>query len=474
MTSYDSLRLREDVHLELLYDDRTPFGSGFTGLCDALLQRSCAALQAIVARDGLDALQDQAARWMPEIMAPRALGALYAAPDRLREECVHPPSELVTPAALRVSVPGQTGTRRARLPLSPARARTLAPWIGAWQHGTTRPRDPIAAALWDELRELGALEAPRAALQPLREGITFVGHAAVAMRHGATELLFDPFLLPPSAADPAPLRPHTAVDLQPSAVFITHSHPDHFDLASLMRLGHDVPIYVPAVERESLLATDMALRLRELGFCAVHRLAWGQEVDVGPYQVIALPFYGEQPTQGEMLHPEARNLGNTYVVEGPEHRVALVADAGRDAAGDTVAMAAEARARYGAVDCVFGGFRAWRLQPIRYLFSSVARYLLFVPPSERTTWQAIMNDADDLVATAAAWGARAVVPYANGGAPWFARVRLGPHGDGDDPRIDPSIATVERAIAAQPALQLLTTKTGERVVGLGSPVAAAE
>src|SRR5690606_25681676 len=128
---------------------------------------------------------------------------------------------------------------------------------------------------------------------------------------------------------------------------------------------------------ETLLATDMAYRLRELGFTRVQTLRWYQEVTVGPFRVIALPFYGEQPTDGVMLHPEARNLGNTYVVEGLGRRDALVADAGRDAAGETIALAAEARRRFGTIDALFGGYRAWRLQPIQYLLTSVARYVLF-------------------------------------------------------------------------------------------------
>ncbi|MCH9680758.1 MAG: MBL fold metallo-hydrolase [Deltaproteobacteria bacterium] len=465
MAHLNSVRLREDVKLELVYDDQTPWGCGFTGLSDALLRRSCGALEAVVAREGMDALQIQAQRWMPEVMGPRALGSLYTSPERLRETCVYPPASKVRPAALDVFVPHEDGMRTTRLLLCTEQAASLAPWVGAWQRGGARPQHGGAAALWDRLMEAGAFEAPREPVQPLGEGITFVGHAAVAMREADTELLFDPFLLPPSKADPATMRPHTACDLEPSAVFVTHSHPDHFDIPTLLRLGHDTPIYVPAVERESLLATDMVLRLRELGFTAVRSLAWFDEVTVGPYRVVALPFYGEQPTDSHMLHPEARNLGNTYVVEGRDHRVALLADAGRDAAGDTIEMAADARARYGAVDYVFGGYRAWRLQPIRYLFSSVARYLLFVPPEARTRWQTIMNDADDLVATAAAWGARSVVPYANGGAPWFARIRLGPHGNPDrpdDPRIDPSIANVERAIAASEAdLELFAMKTGQ-------------
>lgn len=463
----ECIRLREDVGLALVYDDQTPFGSGVTGLCDALLRRTCAVLEPVVAREGPQVLQARAAEWMARIMGPRALGRLYAGPERLREECLYPPAASVRAVALDVSVPGAGAPRAVRMRLGDGERGELAAWLGEWQRGAVRPRATAAAGLWDRLQDAGAFERPQPPRQPLADGVTLVGHATVAVRSGGTQLVFDPFLLPPCADDPPSWRPHTPCDLEPSAIFVTHSHPDHFDVATLLRLGRDVPIYVPEVPRESLLSIDMALRLRELGFTAVRTLRWGSEVRIGPFRVHALPFFGEQPTDGRMLHPEARNLGNTYVVEGAGQRLALVADAGRDEAGDTIAMAASARAQHGPVDAVFGGYRAWRIQPIRYLFSSVARYLLFVPPDQRTRWQQIMNDADDLVATGAAWGARAVVPYANGGAPWFARIELGPHGTPerpDDPCVDPSLEEVERAVARSDArLELHALRAGQHV-----------
>ena len=432
-------RLREDAYLRITYADETPYGSGLSGLFDALLQRSCAALEKVVAVKGLAGLEAEAEIWMPKVMAPKALGSFYERPDTLREACVHPPAEQVVPVALDVAVPGTTA---ARLPVLP----DLAAWLGAWQRDATRPRCPQAAALWDRLDAMGAFEPSLPPAQPLRDGVTFIGHATVAVQRAGVQVLFDPFLLRPAADDPAHARPHTPCDLRPDAVFITHSHPDHYDLSTLLRFDHDTTIVVPEVERESLLSTDMAYRLRELGFTDVRSLRWHDGLDVGPIRVTALPFYGEQPTDGEMLHPEARNAGNTYVAEVAGTRIGLIADAGTDAAGRTTEMAAAARDALGPIDVLFGGYRAWHVQPIRYLFSSVARYLLFVPPQARTRWQKIMNDADDLVDTAEAWGARQVVPYANGGTPWFARIGLGPREDGsDDPRVDPPASAVEQA-----------------------------
>ncbi len=289
---------------------------------------------------------------------------------------------------------------------------------------------------------------------PPREA-TFVGHATVAIHPPSARLLFDPFLFPPSPRYPATYQPLTARDLGPlDAVFVSHSHPDHFDVGSLLYLGAETPIYVPAVERESLLAVDMVWRLRELGFRRVQPLRWYDAVQVGACRVTALPFYGEQPTTGARYHPEARNAGNLYLVDDGQRRQALAVDAGQDEAGDVKRLAAEAHRRYGPLDILWGGYRAFAVYPIHYLFSSVARYLLFVPPEQWAVRQHMMNDAADLLDTAESWGARAVVPYADGGAPWYWELGLGPRLDGSgrvNPVVDPRPEVVAGAAAARSA-----------------------
>jgi hypothetical protein len=89
-------------------------------------------------------------------------------------------------------------------------------------------------------------------------------------------------------------------------------------------------------------------------------------------------------------------------------------------------VARVARAQGMAVDVLFGGYRSWSLYPRQYPSTSVARYLLFVPPALREARQRIMNDANDLIDTAERFGARVVVPYADGGAPWYSDIGLGP------------------------------------------------
>ncbi|WAS94600.1 MBL fold metallo-hydrolase [Nannocystis punicea] len=454
------MRLRDEIGLQVRYADSTRYGSGVTGLVDALVARMCAPLLALARREGPARLVERSAEFMPRMFAGQALGGLYAAPDVLREECLYPDPARVTPAALVVRGLGPAGEGSLALPLH-REAAELADVVAALDRGCPRPLGGLGARLWDALLDAGALTRETADERALADGVTAVGHATVAVQHAGARLVVDPFAAPPLPGE-AP-RPLPCRALRPDLVLVTHGHPAHFDLHALLRFGADTPIVVPAVARESLLSVDMALRLRQLGFRRVIPLSWRDAVQVGPFHVVVLPFFGEQPTSGEFLHPEARNLGNTYLIEVAGRRVACIADAGADAAGDTITMARAAARRHGRLDVLFGGYRAWRPHPIELLGTSMARYLLQVPRAQWGTRQQLTPDADDLLAAAQAWQARTVVPYANGGAPWLARLGLGPRG-ADSPSFDPDLAAVRQAAARAPnAPTVRALRPGERM-----------
>ncbi len=96
---------------------------------------------------------------------------------------------------------------------------------------------------------------------------TFVGHNTVVVRSATTRIMVDPLLFPTGSRFPASYQPLQVRHLEPiHAVLITHSHPDHFDPASLLQFPPETRIIVPSIERENLLSVAMGLRLRELGF----------------------------------------------------------------------------------------------------------------------------------------------------------------------------------------------------------------
>ena len=269
----------------------------------------------------------------------------------------------------------------------------------------------------------------------------FVGHNTVLVRSATTTALVDPLLAARSVHNPLGYQPLQLRELgSPDVVVITHAHPDHFDPASLLRLARTTTLVVPFLERETWLSVDLARRARELGFDDVRALRWSEHTTVGDLRITAYPFYGEQPTDSTWLHAEVRNQGCTYRIDTPTSSAAFLADSGRDHLGDAARMAIDARRADGAVDVVFCGYRGWLTYPVQLLVSSVARYFLFVPPDLWQCRMTMMATADMALDIAERWGAKIVVPYADGGAPWHWRLGLGPRLDDLDselPGFDP-------------------------------------
>lgn len=457
-------RLSRNVKFNLIYQDETRFGSAITDRCDLTVRECCTD---IIKHRQEYGLQDTIARSQELIAAAFIFGhlsELCTDSDELLEDWLYPNPALVKPVALQIE--RDLGEEIAQSTIPVALMENLADYLGDWESGSAPPQNPQARALWDEFVILGVLEDVEPKEIAHSTGITFVGHSTVMLSDGDSTLLFDPFLLPQSNIYPEDYQPLSLREMgRPSAVFITHSHPDHFDLGTLLRVGADTPIFVPEVPRETVLAINMAARLRQLGFRQVQTLQPFTETTIGKMRVIALPFYGEQPTVREILHSEVRNQGNTYLIELNGRFIALTADSGMDQLGDVKELAVKALQLYGAIDFLFGGYRGFGLYPIQYLFSSVSRYLPFVPHHSWQVRQQIMCDADDLIDVAEIWNAKQIVPYSDGGAPWYWLRGLGPTLDGTETPImavDPTPESV-----AEVAKQ----RTGTRHDGLlASPV----
>jgi L-ascorbate metabolism protein UlaG (beta-lactamase superfamily) len=485
-------RLRADTTLHVDYADTTAFGSPVGGRPEATAREMFAPVLRHVRVRGYGGLVSAS----PELLRRAVTGKAFRRTARfgrsvgsvweLRPELLYPAVDRAAPRGLTVSGPARTHVRRFAL------AATDWPWLHrllaelSAPQGTARgaTADPRARAFLDELRDEGFLcpAEPTAPTQAANAELEFVGHNTVVVRSRRAALVVDPLFFAHDPDHPDGYQPLQPADLGPlDAVLITHSHPDHFDPASLLRLPPTTRVVVPRVERETVLTVDMARRLHELGFDNVIELDWWQPTLVGDIEVHALPFHGEQPTDGAVLHPNVRNHGNTYVVRTPTLSAAFLADSGRDGQGEVREVAAHARARLGPVDVVFCGYRGWLLYPVQLLFTSVARYLAFVPPDQWNCRQRLMTTADEAVDIAERWGARRLVPYADGGAPWHWRVGLGPRLDefgGETHGFDPFPERVLAAAQARTempdgllgsAVEVLLLRPGDAV---GGPVEA--
>lgn len=445
------VRLRPEVELRVAYDDRTRLGGPVSGRLEQSVRRVYASVLAHARAEGLEAtLAAGPALLRAAQRAPAfaELGGVAGGRVTLHEHVLHPDPADSPPVALQLARPGEPPLRLEVDPEGwPALGDLLARLAG---EGCDPGSDH------DLLRALAARDllapaddAPALAGPLTRCALTFVGHNTVVVRSSTTALVVDPYLVP--GTDHAGYRPLRRRDLGGlDAALITHAHPDHFDPGTLLQCGLDTPVIVPRVARESLLSIDLARRLAELGFRKVVPLGWGERVAIGDLEVHALPFYGEQPTSGAVLHPEVRNQGNCYVVAGPGLRAAFVADAGRDHAGDLREVASRWRAQHGRIDALFAGYRGWLTYPVQLLFSSVPQYVPLVPEEEWDVRQQLMTDAAGAVELAERWGAATLVPYGAGGAPWYWERGLGPRLDGEgreDPSFDPFPERVAEAAA---------------------------
>ncbi len=112
------------------------------------------------------------------------------------------------------------------------------------------------------------------------DSVTYVGHATVLIEIDGTRLLTDPLLRPrlgPLVRHGSPPAPETTRNLD--AVLISHLHRDHADLASLRRLGRNLPLLVPPASRRFFEGH---------GFGSASELAPGEAVPVGATTVTAV------------------------------------------------------------------------------------------------------------------------------------------------------------------------------------------
>jgi len=143
-----------------------------------------------------------------------------------------------------------------------------------------------------------------------------------------------------------------------AAAFVTHSHGDHFDVATLDFLAASGAMaYVPEVPVPSMLSENMS---EILSACNIGRVQCkpGSIITVGDVMVEALPFFGEQPSA--RVSPGfagIRNWGCCYRVDSADFSALMLADSGADPTGSMLEAIADSVHRRGPIDVIVGCLR---------------------------------------------------------------------------------------------------------------------
>jgi hypothetical protein len=161
---------------------------------------------------------------------------------------------------------------------------------------------------------------------------THLGHAGWLAEAGETRLLFDPLLGEThygGVFETVPRRRLRPEALRPDFVLISHGHPDHFDVESLVELArHDADAV--------LLSPDpfVCETARRAGFRNASVLDPGKRLELQDAVVVATPSLATEPECGFLVATHDACVWNMVdsVYSGPEH-VQQLSRACRRAAG---------------------------------------------------------------------------------------------------------------------------------------------
>ena len=172
-----------------------------------------------------------------------------------------------------------------------------------------------------------------------------LGHAMWLVRVGGLRLLFDPLLDGVHHGGVLQINPARTIDaaaLRADFIFVSHRHPDHFDVPSLARLAQ--------LDADSVVVTPDSLvadTCRKLGFRSVRMLAPWQRVELDGTTLLSTPSDAEDIEWGMMVATEDGVAWNQ--VDSQHASAAAIADTLRRAAEGLARPALRERVALGLV-----------------------------------------------------------------------------------------------------------------------------
>ncbi len=149
--------------------------------------------------------------------------------------------------------------------------------------------------------------------------IRYIGHACALVEFNGISILTDPWIgvMPQTGGTPRV----TFADLPERIDYalVTHGHPDHFGLETLLRLRHRIGrLVVPRSSR--MFYGDISLKLlaEKIGFNDVVELEMLDSLSLPDGEIIAMPFMGEQ---ADLPHSKS-----AYVIRAGHERIMFGAD----------------------------------------------------------------------------------------------------------------------------------------------------
>lgn len=244
--------------------------------------------------------------------------------------------------------------------------------------------------------------------------IRYFGHACVVVESPQATICVDPFL----TAVPGPGR-LTYQDLPDriDVCLVTHGHPDHLVLESLLRLRHRIgTVVVPRSLPGAVQDPSIARALRHIGLDSVVEVSPYERIEVRDCSVLVCPFFGE--------HCDLAIASKaTYAIVAPDVRAFV----GTDSSGVEPALYSDIRSWVGHdVDVAFVGMEC-EGAPLTWLYGP-----LFTRPVERRlalSRRLSGADAERATEIVRRLGARQAYVYAMGREPWLQHVTATSYGE---------------------------------------------